>query len=476
MLRDPLLKSNAVTTSGTLRSAKARSCFLNSSAAAAELWTTMVLMEPSLSQRTGPWGARQRCMDWCGRSPNWRRLPRMGMPLGPGGVLPAGLGRRKSIPRRRTAKRENKKEIKIAPINSALFHGLIPQVPVQSPQLCPIPRVNTSNPRTVAQSRSKLRPIPRVYTPNPRHLARVWCRYPRHLARVFCRYPRHLARVFCRYLRHPARVWCRSIANSARLFASSILLRCVDGLVDRIKSVVGRSEGLIIELNWFLFFTVFNTVGNILLSEEVMRTKLDEAREFFEAFMNFVEWLGKPNVTDCFPFLRWLDPQGIRRNTASIWKAGTETTGTTIEWGMAELLRHPSSMKKIQEEIDRVVGRTRRVQEDDLAQMPYLQGTVEEILRLHLSLLMLLPRKSMEDTELMGGQQFHLIPFGSGRRSCVGVNLGHRMVGLTVASLLQVFDWKLAGDLESEELDMREMVGLTLRKKVPLKVIHCVRG
>ncbi|GER45404.1 cytochrome P450 [Striga asiatica] len=121
---------------------------------------------------------------------------------------------------------------------------------------------------------------------------------------------------------------------------------------------------------------------------------------------------------------------------------------------------------------------------------------------------MLLPRKSMEDTELMGyfvpkgiqilvnawaihrdpavwpdplsfkperfsdsdvdfrGQHFHLIPFGSGRRSCIGLNLGHRMVGLTVASLLQEFDWKLA---EPDELDMREMVRLTLRKKVPLK-------
>ncbi|CAA0830375.1 Cytochrome P450 76C4 [Striga hermonthica] len=186
--------------------------------------------------------------------------------------------------------------------------------------------------------------------------------------------------------------------------------------------------------------------------------------------------------------------------------AGTETTGTTIEWGMAELLRHPSSMEKIQEENDRVVGRTRRVQEDDLVQMPYLQATVKEILRLHPSVQMLLPGNSMEDTELLGyfvpkdtqvlvnawaihrdpavwpdplsfkperfldsdvdfrGQHFHLILFGSGRRSRIGLNLGHRMVGLTVASLLQVFDWKLA---EPEELDMREMVGLTLRKKVP---------
>ncbi|GER28715.1 cytochrome P450 [Striga asiatica] len=163
------------------------------------------------------------------------------------------------------------------------------------------------------------------------------------------------------------------------------------------------------------------------------------------------------------------------------------------------------------------MGRTRRVQEDDLTRMPYLQATVKEILRLHPALQMLIPRNSMEDTELMGyfvpkntqllvnawaihrdpeawpdplsfkperflecdvefkGQHFEMIPFGSGRRSCLGMTLGHRTVSLTIASLLQTFDWKLADGLGPDEVDMREMVGITLRRKVPLKVIPYLR-
>ncbi|GER54261.1 cytochrome P450 [Striga asiatica] len=362
---------------------------------------------------------------------------------------------------------------------------------------------------------------------------------------------------------------------------ASVRQKGVDEMIEWIerhvaKSKENRSSGEV-QLDRFLFVSAFNTVGNIVLSGDVMGKKLDEESDFFDNFLMFLEWLGKPNMADFFPFLKWMDPQGIRRNTAKylgrliafasgivedrireresglrkerkdlldalldegevdedgldklsaknitivileMFFAGTETTSTTIEWGMAELLRHPNTMKKIQDEIDRVVGPTRRVQEDDLTRMPYLQATVKEILRLHPALQMLLPRNSMEDTELMGyfvpkntqllvnawaihrdpeawpdplsfkperflecdvefkGQHFQMIPFGSGRRSCLGMTLGHKMVGLSLASLLQTFDWKLADGLGPDEVDMREMVGLTLRKKVPLKVIPCLR-
>ncbi|KAK6126355.1 hypothetical protein DH2020_039927 [Rehmannia glutinosa] len=196
---------------------------------------------------------------------------------------------------------------------------------------------------------------------------------------------------------------------------------------------------------------------------------------------------------------------------------GTETTSSTIEWGMSQLLRNPDSMKKLQDEIDRVVGRDRKVVETDLNNLPYLQATVKEILRLNPVFPMLLPRNSMQDTEFMGyvvpkntqifvnawaihrdpaswvdplafkperfldsdidykGQHFELLPFGSGRRTCIGLTLGHRMVCLTLASLVQAFDWSLKKGIKPESLDMSEKVGLTMRKMVPLKVIPTPR-
>ncbi|KAL2229338.1 UNVERIFIED_CONTAM: Iridoid oxidase [Sesamum indicum] len=69
------------------------------------------------------------------------------------------------------------------------------------------------------------------------------------------------------------------------------------------------------------------------------------------------------------------------------------------------------------------------------------------------------------------GQHYELIPFGSGRRSCIGMLLGDRMISLTLARLVQAFDWELPGGISPETLDMREMMGISLRMLVPLKVI-----
>lgn len=196
---------------------------------------------------------------------------------------------------------------------------------------------------------------------------------------------------------------------------------------------------------------------------------------------------------------------------------GTETTSSTIIWGMAELLRKPEWLKKLKDEIEQVVGHSRKVQEADLINLPYLQAVVKETMRLHPSLPLLLPRNSLEDTEFMGyyipkntmvllnvwgihrdpdawedplsfkperfinshidskGQHFEFIPFGSGRRSCIGMLLGKKMASTTIARLVQCFDWKLPAKESPETMDMRERTGIALRKLVPLRVIPVER-
>jgi len=62
---------------------------------------------------------------------------------------------------------------------------------------------------------------------------------------------------------------------------------------------------------------------------------------------------------------------------------GTDTTATTMEWAMAELVKNPSVMKNAQEEARRVVGEKSRVDEADIDQMDYLKCIVKETLRLH---------------------------------------------------------------------------------------------
>ncbi|EEF33756.1 iridoid oxidase [Ricinus communis] len=196
-----------------------------------------------------------------------------------------------------------------------------------------------------------------------------------------------------------------------------------------------------------------------------------------------------------------------------IFFGGTETTSGTLEWVMAELFRSPESMRRVKEELNQVIGPHRKVVESDIDQLPYLQAVIKEGMRLHPVLPLLVPRNTMEDTTFMEyfiakdtqvfvnawaigrdpdawedplsfkperflgsnidykGQNFELLPFGSGRRICVGIPLAHRVLHLALASLLHCFDWELGSNSTPESIDMNERLGITVRKLVPMKAI-----
>ncbi|GAB2231431.1 hypothetical protein Droror1_Dr00010438 [Drosera rotundifolia] len=69
-------------------------------------------------------------------------------------------------------------------------------------------------------------------------------------------------------------------------------------------------------------------------------------------------------------------------------------------------------------------------------------------------------------------QHFEYIPFGSGRRSCPGMNLGLQMVHLMLARLMQGFDMST---VNNERVDMSEGLGLALHKAKALDVVLAPR-
>lgn len=56
--------------------------------------------------------------------------------------------------------------------------------------------------------------------------------------------------------------------------------------------------------------------------------------------------------------------------------AAVDTSGVSIEWTLAELTRRPEIRKRLQAELDSVVGRGRPVQEEDIENLPYLRAGV----------------------------------------------------------------------------------------------------
>ena len=205
-----------------------------------------------------------------------------------------------------------------------------------------------------------------------------------------------------------------------------------------------------------------------------------------------------------------------RSTTQDMFTAGTDTSSIIVEWAMAEMLKNPSVMARAQEELDRVVGRGRRLEESDLPALPYLQAVCKEAMRLHPSTPLSLPHFSFDacddvdgyrvpaNTRLLVniwaigrdpaaweaplefrperflpggaaekvdplGNYFELIPFGAGRRICAGKLAGMVFVQYFLGTLLHAFEWRLPEG--EEKLDMAETFGLALPKAVPLRAV-----
>lgn len=81
---------------------------------------------------------------------------------------------------------------------------------------------------------------------------------------------------------------------------------------------------------------------------------------------------------------------------------GTSTTSTLLEWTMTELIRHPECMKKLQDEIrSSSIPNSSYIKEEKVEKMKYLKAVIKEVLRLHPSLPLILPRVLSEDVKLM---------------------------------------------------------------------------
>ncbi|XP_019159446.1 PREDICTED: cytochrome P450 CYP736A12-like [Ipomoea nil] len=203
----------------------------------------------------------------------------------------------------------------------------------------------------------------------------------------------------------------------------------------------------------------------------------------------------------------------IKATLLDLFGASSDTSTIVIEWIMSELLRHPQIMKKVQEELKSKVGLDRMVEESDLEDLKYLEMVIKESLRLHPVAPLLAYHEAREDCMIEGfhiprksriivnvwaikhdpnvwadpekfiperfegsnidyrGRYFELIPFGSGRRICPGVQLGITLVRLVVAQLLHCFDWELPNGMPFEELDMTEEFGLVVTRVNHLMVI-----
>ncbi|KAL0403623.1 UNVERIFIED_CONTAM: Dimethylnonatriene synthase [Sesamum radiatum] len=191
---------------------------------------------------------------------------------------------------------------------------------------------------------------------------------------------------------------------------------------------------------------------------------------------------------------------------------GFDTTSVHLTWLLSLLVNNKHVMNLARQEINDNVGNQRWVQESDINNLPYLQAIIKESLRLYPPLPLSIPHEAVEDCRLCGylipkgtllfvnlwklhrdprfwpepnrfmperflkghaqgdeaGQQYEYIPFGMGRRSCPGTTFAMQVTSLTVARLIQGFDFATEGN---EAVDMAEGIGIIMPRENPLEVL-----
>ncbi|KAJ8277872.1 hypothetical protein GJAV_G00081090 [Gymnothorax javanicus] len=225
--------------------------------------------------------------------------------------------------------------------------------------------------------------------------------------------------------------------------------------------------------------TIFSHYAKIFafVNEEIEKHKGDwdpsDPRDYIDAYLGEIE-KKKHDVGAGF------NTETLKFCVVDMFEAGTETTATTLRWGFVFMMKNPEIQKKVQDEIDRVIGQSRQPTLADRANMPYTDAVIHEIQRMGDIVPLGLPKMTSKDTvigkhfipkgtvvitslssvlrdknewetpntfnpghfldsqgQFQGRRAF--LPFSAGKRVCLGEQLAQMELFLFFTSLLQRF-------------------------------------
>ncbi|ESQ35511.1 hypothetical protein EUTSA_v10009445mg, partial [Eutrema salsugineum] len=246
------------------------------------------------------------------------------------------------------------------------------------------------------------------------------------------------------------------------------------------------------------------------LKESSERKTSDSPGDIVAVMLDLINKQGKDNYFK-------LNIDNIKAVLMDIFLAGIDTSAITLIWTMTELARNRRVMNKVQEEIRTTLGPGKKIiTEEDVNKVDYLQLILKETFRLHPP-IPLVTRQTMSHVKIQGydippktpiqnnawtigrdpkcwtdpedfiperfanssidfrGQNFNLLPFGSGRRICPAIPMSIAGIELALLNLLYFFDWRLPDGMKIGDIDMEETGTLSVVKKLHLMLIPVQR-
>ncbi|XP_044025016.1 cytochrome P450 2K1-like isoform X3 [Siniperca chuatsi] len=221
------------------------------------------------------------------------------------------------------------------------------------------------------------------------------------------------------------------------------------------------------------------------------------SRGFVDAFLVRKQNLEESGITNSH-----FHNENLTITVMNLFAAGTDTTATTLRWGLLLMAKYPKIQDQVQEELSRVIG-SRQVQVEDRKNLPFTDAVIHETQRLANIAPMALPHKTSQDVVFQGHfikkgttvyplltsvlydesewerphtfypahfldkdgkfvKRDAFMPFSAGRRICPGESLARMELFVFFTTFLQHFHFSPAPGVSEDELDLTPRVGFTL--------------
>uniref|UniRef100_UPI0037E7E9BF cytochrome P450 2K4-like isoform X2 n=1 Tax=Semicossyphus pulcher TaxID=241346 RepID=UPI0037E7E9BF len=220
-------------------------------------------------------------------------------------------------------------------------------------------------------------------------------------------------------------------------------------------------------------------------------------RGFVDAFLVRKQNLEESGITDSH-----FHSENLLMTVMNLFSAGTDTTATTLRWGLLFMAKYPKIQDQVQEELSSVIGR-RQVQLVDRKNLPFTNAVIHETQRLANIAPIAIPRKTSQDVTFQGHfikkgtavypllasvlydesewesphtfnpahfldkdgkfvKRDAFMPFSAGRRICLGEASARMELFIFFATLLQNFRFTPPPGVSEDDLDLTPRVGFTL--------------